>query len=522
VTGVLRAEDFRHYIDEFNADDDESIKQLYPNTGAWDFLSKNMPLLEFPDEDIQRTYYFRWWTFRKHLKKTQEGVYVITEFLPGVPWAGKENTISCPAGHHFREGRWLHDPKYLNDYAKFWLKGGGSPRSYSFWIADSIWQHAIVTGDTSTAKELLPDLVANDEAWEKDRLDPNGLFWQIDDRDGMEVSIGGSGYRVTINSYMYGDAMAIARIAVLSGKMELAERYYGKAFHLRARINEKLWDGSAGFYKVAPRTNDDASQPLRLADVREEHGYTPWYFEAAIPKPEYDIAWRQLLDPDGFYAPFGPTTAEQRHPGFKIAYQGHECQWNGPSWPFATSVTLTGLANLIFREKTNDSEANVESLCNAWRKTLQIYAKSHRREREDGKAVCWIDENLNPLTGDWISRTRLKVWNNGAWDTGKGGKERGKDYNHSTFCDLVINGLIGFRPGINDSFEICPIVDPDIEYFCLDNVLYHGRIITIVYDKTGDRYKIGKGFKVIVDGKTVVERKNLPERVETVLMDHHE
>ena len=25
----------------------------------------------------------------------------------------------------------------------------------------------------------------------------------------------------------------------------------------------------------------------------------------------------------------------------------------------------------------------------------------------------------------------------------KGGKERGKDYNHSTFVDLVINGLLG-------------------------------------------------------------------------------
>jgi hypothetical protein len=25
----------------------------------------------------------------------------------------------------------------------------------------------------------------------------------------------------------------------------------------------------------------------------------------------------------------------------------------------------------------------------------------------------------------------------------KGGEERGKDYNHSTFVDLVINGLLG-------------------------------------------------------------------------------
>jgi hypothetical protein len=43
-------------------------------------------------------------------------------------------------------------------------------------------------------------LVNNYRQWEKDHQDPNGLFWQIDDRDGMEVSIGGSGYRATINS----------------------------------------------------------------------------------------------------------------------------------------------------------------------------------------------------------------------------------------------------------------------------------------------------------------------------------
>ena len=35
-----------------------------------------------------------------YLKETPEG-FVITEFLPDVPWAGKYNTISCPAGHHF-------------------------------------------------------------------------------------------------------------------------------------------------------------------------------------------------------------------------------------------------------------------------------------------------------------------------------------------------------------------------------------------------------------------------------------
>ena len=30
------------------------------------------------------------------------------------------------------EGRWLHDPKYLDDYTTFWFRRGGDPRRYSF------------------------------------------------------------------------------------------------------------------------------------------------------------------------------------------------------------------------------------------------------------------------------------------------------------------------------------------------------------------------------------------------------
>ena len=106
-TTLLNPEQFKHYIDTFNADDNETVKQFYPNDAAWDFLSKNIPFLDYPDKDIERTYYFRWWTYRKHIKKTKNRGFVVTEFHNAVPWAGKENTISCAAGHHFREGRWL-------------------------------------------------------------------------------------------------------------------------------------------------------------------------------------------------------------------------------------------------------------------------------------------------------------------------------------------------------------------------------------------------------------------------------
>ncbi len=133
--------------------------------------------------------------------------------------------LTVPQAIIFREGRWIHDRRYLDDYAIFWFRKGGSVRSYSFWAADSLWAQFLVTGNDRLLKDLLPDLIKNHEDWEKDRRDPNGLFWQIDDRDGMEISIGGSGYRATINSYMYGDAVAIAKMADLMDKKELSGEF---------------------------------------------------------------------------------------------------------------------------------------------------------------------------------------------------------------------------------------------------------------------------------------------------------
>ena len=315
----------------------------------------------------------------------------------------------------------------------------------------------------------------------------------------MEVSVGHSGKRATINSYMYGDAVAIAKIAGLAGRHAVAEEFAAKAGRIRRLVQAKLWDKEAGFFKVLPRDKD-----AKLVDVRELHGYTPWYFNLPEPGKGCEVAWKQLMDPKGFHAPFGPTTAEQRHPGFKVSYQGHECQWNGPSWPYATSVTLTALANVLNNyEQTTVGKAD-------YFQTLKSYTASHRLKRADGRIVPWIDENLNPHTGDWIARTRLKAWKTGAWDPRNGAKERGKDYNHSTYCDLVITGLVGLRPRADDTVEVNPLVpDGTWDWFCLDNVPYHGRTLTVLWDKTGTKYGKGKGLRVLADGRRIARSDSL-------------
>ena len=498
----LKPDTFRHYVENFNRLDRETVATHIHNAAAWDWMAENIPLFECPDKDLEEIYYFRWWTYRKHIKQTPEG-FIVTEFLPDVPWAGKDNSINCAAGHHFYEGRWLHNPQYLDDYARFWFRKGGEPRKYSFWAANSLYARSLVVGEFGLPKELLPDLIHNYEAWEKDHLDASGLFWQNDGNDGMEVSIGGSGCRATINSYQYGDALAIASIAELNGQPEIARTWCAKAASLKRLVEQKLWDPQGQFFKVLPRGK------TTLADARELHGYTPWYFN--LPGPDKSVAWKQLMDPRGFDAPFGPTTAEQRHPGFAVAYQGHECQWNGPSWPYATAVTLTAFANLL-----NQYSQDLVGKADYW-KVFQCYLRSHRfrqippETRPAGAAPLesvetrqpWIDENLNPYNGDWIARTLLQ-------QRRQAPAERGKDYNHSTFCDLVITGLVGLRPRADGILEVNPLVPEGIwDYFGLNRIRYHGRDITILYDQTGSRYALGKGLLVLADGKQIAHSEAL-------------
>ncbi len=668
---ILDHTSLKEYVEHFNADDEEMFSNI-KNEDAFAFLENNIPLFDCPDEDFRRSYYFRWWTYRKHVKQTDDG-FVVTEFMPPVGWAGKHNTISCPAAHHFYEGRWFHDPQVMDEYATFWLRKGGSLRSYSFWIADALYNRHLVTPDNAFLIDLLPDLIGNYRAWEEGWLSgrpphqfhigqrANGMFYTSDDRDGGEVSIGGYGFRPTLNSFMYGDAKAIAAIARMAGKSDIAEEYEQKAATLKKLVQEKLWDPQAQFFKILsgsrmahredsgddqhPRhtwwaqerlggeewvqydfedpvtlsgsevlwyckinpdgesgcavpanwkleylkdgvwqpvtteeiygvatnqynrlgfqpvttsairlsagtkpgfsagilewrvfangksiaatakasasytdkfagtltaLNDEPEPPDRqqhqskLTDVRELYGYTPWYFN--LPDPGYEAGWEQLMDPKGFYAKFGPTFAEQRHPQFKLSYEGHECQWNGPSWPLATCSVLTALANLL-----NNYEQDVIGK-DAYFETLNCYTRCHQLVREDGKVVPWIDENIHPYTGDWIARTRLHEWakSDPAWAKRKGGHHRGKDYNHSTYNDLIITGLVGLRPRADEVIEVNPLLPENTwDWFCLDNVLYHGKILTILWDRDGSHYGRGSGLQVLVDGRRIAAADGL-------------
>jgi hypothetical protein len=475
---ILKPDALVRHVAHFNAMEDEPIVNVVPNSESAAWLKANIPLFECPDTEIEEMYFFRWWAMRKHLRRATDGSLVFSEFI------NRADPVSSALGHHLMEGRWLHDASIHEQYAHWWLRGNaGKPQpkfhNYSQWFADALWQRALVTGDTASLVSLLDDLVADYGQWEKEKQLPNGMFWQFDVRDAMEESISGSrtkkNIRPTINSYMFGNAQAIAAIARVAGRDEIATEFAAKAATLRKLTEENLWNADAKFFEV--RLENDG-----LSDAREEIGFIPWYFKLPEPNRGFEVAWAQLSDEQGFRAPFGITTAERRHPKFRTHGVGG-CEWDGAVWPFATSQTLGALANVL-----RDYPQSVVSKRDYF-DAFKTYVRSlHWGDKP------YVGEYLDEKTGAWL----------------KGNNPRSRWYNHSTFADLVIGGVVGLRPRLDDVVDVFPLVPEGTwDWFALDDVKYHGRTLTIVWDRDGKHYGRGAGLSVLVDGKEIARGPTL-------------
>lgn len=480
VTAVLDYDDYAHYADYFNTMEDENIVTTIPNAKSSEWMRENIPLFDCPQENFREMFYYRWWTLRKHIKRTPVG-YGMTEFLVQRSYADRYNLIACAIGHHIMESRWLRDTTYLHQILHTWYDGNdGQPMTkmnkFSSWNPAAVLEMWKVQGDTTFMLGLKPRLEEEYARWERTNRLANGLYWQGDVQDGMEESISGGRKkqyaRPTINSYMFGNAKALSFMNSLTGETEKVKTYQQKADTLKNLIETKLWNEQQQFFETH---RGDSS-----ANVREAIGYIPWYFNLPAVGSKYDMAWQQLLDEKGFSAPYGLTTAERRHPLFRSHGFG-KCEWDGAIWPFATSQTLTALANYI--------ENGNATYINTFFHQMELYVESqHHRGR--------------PYIGEYLDET------NGAWLMGD--RERSRYYNHSTFNDLMITGICGLRPQQDGSVVVNPLVPQDKwDYFCLDGIRYRGHILTILWDKDGQRYHQGSGLTLMVDGKKVAHRKDI-------------
>jgi hypothetical protein len=469
----------------------------------WDWYERHIPFFESPDATLDATYYYRWEVLTKHLTYgSPETGYTFTEFIDRPFWSGTYGAISCPLGHQFYEVRWLKDRRIIDDFAHYWFDTpGAEPRRYSNWYGDAMWATYMVLGDVDFIERVLPHMEEQYAGWVEERYDPDHeMFKWVGAWDGMETNInsrqtddefsGAEGYRPTLNSYLYGDALAISRTAALMGDTAKAREFAAKAARLKTRVQEELWDPDREFFHH--QFANDERDGIRARSLtyetgpyagsphgRELIGYVPWQF--SLPDSGYESAWRFLMDPEYFSAPFGPTTVERHDPLFFISPRC--CIWSGNAWPYATTQTLVAMAALL-----NDYKQAVVSKDDYF-EVLSTYAESHQKEGRP-----YVAEAANPDDGSWEGHDSFY---------------HSEHYLHSGFVDLIITGLVGLRPRADDTLEVNPLVPDDWDYFALDDVSYHGQAVSIVWDRDGTRYAKGQGLSLLVDGAVVAHRADV-------------
>ncbi len=478
-------------------------RQAFWDNQDFDWYAANVPFFESPDPLIDRTWWYRWEVVTKHLTYGSPSTgYLFTEFIDRPFWSGSYGGISCPLGHQHYEVRWLKDRRIIDDFARYWFETpGAEPRSYSNWYADAMWATYLVTGDRDFLRTVLPYMEAQYAGWTAERWDADHRMFRWDGmHDGMETNInsrltvdefsGAEGYRPTLNSYLVADARAISNAAALLGDAAGAADYAARAEDLRQRILDELWDPEREFFfhqfardekdgisgrSLTYQTGPFAGDP----HGREEIGFVPWQFH--VPTNGYERAWRVLADTSHFAAPFGPTTVERGDPQFFVSPTC--CVWSGNQWPYATTQTLAALANLLidYDQDVVTKEEYVD--------LLRSYARLHDK---DGSP--YVAEAADPFTGSWDGHDTFY---------------HSEHYFHSGFNDLVITGLVGLRPRADDVIAVHPLAPDEWDWFALDDVLYRGRVLSVLWDRDGSRYGRGSGLSVLLDGERVASRPDL-------------
>ena len=288
----------------------------------------------------------------------------------------------------------------------------------------------------------------------------------------------------------------------------------------------KFQNGGANTYRrpaVSTSASPAPAPPPQLVGVRELASLSsPWFFRA-VPEEnasEYASSWLAAFDPEGLQAPYGLRTAEKRAKGYFCG--AGCCKWSGPMWPFETSKAITAAIHVLNHYpsvKTLDTHkfwtmlwqytathtprwGIMNGVGDNGRKGTGVYgditkARQTARWLEPGEGLgeFWVAENG---CADANISTDSGVIQGPAWTDDA---TLGYRYNHATFDDLVLSGVVGLVPAANGTLTINPLVPADVlPWWAADGIVLHGRVVSVLFDADGKRYGMGTGLLVLVDG----------------------
>lgn len=460
--------------------------------------AENVPYLDTPEDNIDKTLFYRWWLMRfNFLDADMPGnTYQFPVAMEGV--LGYNNSIVLTTGMFIDDLKYFRDPIY--SYGP-WVSTGETSKSYKFvdnpgdpanwsnsytqYISEAAWRSYELHGGPTAIAGNLAKYAEDDVKGLQDAYDfnKNGLIeynWGAmtgNDADAVSFHWKGGYQDRAENAYLYSNALASAEAYRTAGNTAKADEMEAFAQNIKTQVMKVLWNPDTQLLEHAMASNGEH------VPWKEINNYYP-FSVGLVPKPgdpdykdDYVEALRLFAD-DKQYPIFPFYTANQAD---QAAYNATGGQGSNNFSVINSTVTFRMLSKVL-RDYPTDA-INAE-----WYKKLLYWnAWAHYQNGGDNRLPdqneFWANGSADPQKIDyrsWIHHTILGATN-----------------------FTMIEDAMGVRTRDDAKIELDPI-DIGWDHFTANNIRYRDRDLTVTWDAPGGtRYygdDVPEGYSVFLDG----------------------
>ncbi|WP_436534771.1 Ig-like domain-containing protein [Actinoplanes sp. HUAS TT8] len=470
----------------------------------------NVPYLDTPENNIDKTLFYRWWLMRYNFLDADlpGNDYQFPTSMEGV--LGYNNAIVLTVGMFVDDLKYFRDPAY--SYGP-WVSAGevakrskyvdnpGDPanwsNSYTEYISEAAWRSYQLHGGPAAiagnlARYAEDDVKGLQQAYD---FDGNGLIeynWGAmtgNDADAVSFHWKPGYMDRTENAYLYSNALASASAYRTAGNTAKAAEMEAFAASIKAAVLKYLWEPGRSTPDQMGLDGNLLKHRLVASDElvpwKEINNYYP-FSVGLMPKPgdadytqPYVEALRLFAD-DTQYPIFPFTTANQADKAAAAAAG----EPGSNNFSIINSTVTFRMLSSVLRNYPNqyiDAE---------WYKKLLYWN-------------AWAQYQGN---GDNRYPDQNEFWADGS--AADGGSVDYRSWIHHTILGAtnftMIEDAMGLRPRDDAKVELDPI-DVGWDHFTANDIRYRDKDLTIVWDKPGGtRYygdDVPEGYSVYLDGK---------------------
>jgi putative cell wall-binding protein len=459
----------------------------------------NVPYLDTPEDNIDKSLYYRWWLMRFNFLDADApgNTFQFPTAVEGV--LGYNNAIVLTSGMFIDDLKYFRDPAY--SYGT-WVSAGEAAKSYKYvdnpgdpanwsnsytqYISDAAWRSYQLHGGPTPIAESLGTYAANDvegliDAYDTDDsglIDYNWGAMTGNDADAVSFDVRpGASMDRAENAYLYANALAGASAFDAAGETAKADEMRAFAANIKSKVLDLLWDDEDNLFKH--RFTSDGE----LVKWKETNNYYP-FSVGLVPKPgdadyadDYVDALRLFGDDDQY--PIFPFFTANQADKAEAAAEGAPGSNN---FSVINSTVLFRLYSAALREYDTDA-ITAES----YKKLLYWNAWAHYQNGGDNRLPdqneFWADGSADPAKigyRSWIHHTILGATN-----------------------FTMIEDTMGLRSRDDAKIELDPI-DIGWDHFTANNIRFRDHDLTITWDKPGGERHYGdsvpEGYSVFLDG----------------------